>query len=74
MVRGLGIRGGGRMICPNCGQEATFTPHEHYWVETHGLDCGPYETWTESWLTCSECGAKTDDREVRAANKETETA
>lgn len=55
------------MICPNCGVRATFTEHQEDCVETHGLDCGPYERWTETWLTCNECGAKTDDRELRAA-------
>lgn len=57
------------MICPNCGAEAMFTEHSGKFTETHGLDCGPYETWTESWLVCNECGAKTDDAEVRAANE-----
>lgn len=56
------------MICPNCGAEADFREHEERCVETHGLDCGPYETWTERWLTCSKCGAKTDDNEIRSAN------
>ncbi len=46
-----------------------FTEHSGKFTETHGLDCGPYETWTESWLVCNECGAKTDDAEVRAANE-----
>ncbi len=58
------------MICPNCGKEADFREHSGSFTETHGLDCGPYETWTESWLTCSECGAKTDDRELREAQPE----
>jgi hypothetical protein len=29
---------------------------EHAWVETHGLDCGPYEhCWSERW-ECTVCG------------------
>ena len=54
------------MICPNCGKDATFREHSASCVETHGLDCGPYERWTETWLTCSKCGAKTDDAELNA--------
>ena len=53
--------------CPNCGELANFTEHEGSFTETHGLDCGPYETWTEHWLTCDKCGAKTDDAEIAAA-------
>lgn len=56
------------MICPNCGNEATFTEHSGTFIETHGLDCGPYGQWTETWLTCSECGAPTDDRELERNN------
>ena len=37
--------------CPTCGKEATFTEH---------ADCN------EEWLTCDECGAKTDERELEA--------
>jgi hypothetical protein len=58
------------MICPNCGLDANFTERSGRFTERHGLDCGPYETWTESWLVCSECGGKTDDREVMEANRE----
>jgi len=58
------------MICPNCGQEATFREYSEQCVERHGLDCGPYETWTETWLECSACHAKTDDRELSEANDE----
>ncbi len=54
-------------VCPNCGQRADFTEHEGQFTETHGLDCGPYETWTERWLTCNLCGAKTDERELDAS-------
>ena len=47
-------------MCPNCGEPAQFTEHSGDFVETHGLDCGPYERWHEEWLTCNKCGAKTD--------------
>ena len=55
-------------LCPNCGQHAEFTEHTADHVETHGLDCGPYERWTETWLRCSNCGAETDDRELEPTN------
>jgi hypothetical protein len=29
---------------------------EHDWVETHGLECGPYEQCHQEWFECSECG------------------
>lgn len=55
--------------CPNCGKHTTFTDHEEDCVETHGLDCGPYERWTERWMTCDLCGARTDDKEVEQCNR-----
>lgn len=58
------------MICPNCGVEATFREHCESFTERHGLDCGPYETWTEKWLTCNACGEKTDDEELCDSNRE----
>jgi hypothetical protein len=54
--------------CPNCGDPADFESRSESFTETHGLDCGPYEQWTEEWLTCSRCGSRTDDDELRAAN------
>ena len=41
-------------------------------VETHGLDCGPYETWTEEWDECSVCDEKFDDHDVIHMLKEAE--
>ncbi len=58
--------------CAGCGKHATFTDHEEDFTETHGLDCGPYETWTERWMTCDLCGAETDERELAAMNREAE--
>ena len=60
--------------CPNCGKPATFTEHSKQFTETHGLDCGPYETWTEDWLTCDGCGAETDYRELATSQKTEEEA
>lgn len=56
------------MICPNCGDEASFEYHLHDWVETHGLDSGPYENCHQEWLECSECGAHTDAKELEEMN------
>lgn len=56
----------GLPICPNCGERANFTDHSGSFTETHGLNCGPYETWSEEWLTCNKCGAKTDAAELAA--------
>lgn len=36
-------------------------------VETHGLDCGPYETWTEEVWICSVCGADESEFELQEA-------
>lgn len=27
-------------------------------VETHGLDCGPYESFSQEWWECSICGER----------------
>jgi hypothetical protein len=48
------------MCCPNCGEEATFTDHCRDSVETHGIDCGPYEHFYDVWLVCDRCGAATE--------------
>jgi len=54
-------------LCPNCGARAHFTEHHAHHVETHGLDCGPYEEYDEEWLTCGACGATTDAKELAEA-------
>src|SRR5580765_3301165 len=53
-------------MCPNCCQITTFTFCSANHVETHGLDCGPYERWTDEWLECNRCGARTDELEIAA--------
>lgn len=62
----MGLPEAWKPVCSNCGEHADFTEQSGQFTETHGLDCGPYETWTENWLTCSKCGAKTDERELAA--------
>lgn len=47
------------MACPDCGSSAgdfRFVTS----VETHGLDCGPYETFNEEFIVCRECGGRFD--------------
>jgi hypothetical protein len=47
------------MPCPDCGSAAgklRFVTS----VETHGLDCGPYETFSEEFVVCCECGGRYD--------------
>ena len=47
------------MACPDCGSptgELRFART----VETHGLDCGPYETFNEEFIVCGGCGGRFD--------------
>src|ERR1035441_3832 len=32
-------------------------------VETHGLDCGPYERFDQEYIVCRECGGRSDLRD-----------
>jgi hypothetical protein len=43
---------------------------EREWVETHGLDCGPYERCWEAWWQCVICGAQFTSRELDAIYEE----
>ncbi len=56
----------GQWLCEGCASRTSFTEHEADHVETHGLDCGPYERWHEEWITCDACGDETDWKEVAA--------
>jgi uncharacterized Zn ribbon protein len=58
------------MTCPNCGVEASFTEHSATSMETHGLDCGPYEYFTGVWLVCDRCESETTSQEVERTNAE----
>ena len=50
------------MACPDCGSpEGDFRFVTS--VETHGLDCGPYETFNEEFIVCLACGGRFDLRE-----------
>jgi hypothetical protein len=47
------------MACPDCGSsfgECRIASS----VETHGLDCGPYERFEQEYIVCRECGGKFD--------------
>jgi hypothetical protein len=42
------------MACPDCGSsfgECRIASS----IETHGLDCGPYERFDEEYVMCREC-------------------
>lgn len=41
--------------CPHCGQEVVMIERQADSVETHGLDCGPFERFPEEWWKCPEC-------------------
>jgi hypothetical protein len=42
------------MPCPDCGSPAgQFRVAES--IETHGLDCGPYERFYEEFVICPAC-------------------
>ena len=47
------------MACPDCGSPAGDLRFATS-VETHGLDCGPYETFNEEFIVCLTCGGRFD--------------
>jgi hypothetical protein len=51
------------MTCPDCKQ-CELKDRSADCVDTHGLDCGPYERWIEEWWECPSCGAEFEDREL----------
>jgi hypothetical protein len=44
------------MICPDCCN-AELVLKEHDSIETHGLECGPYEHFHDERWECPDCGA-----------------
>ena len=47
------------MACPDCGSSlGEFRIATS--VETHGLDCGPFERFDEEFILCLECGGRFD--------------
>jgi len=70
------------MACPDCDSPAGYFRFATS-VETHGLDCGPYETFNEEFIVCRECGGRYDVcewdgtqelREIRIPSDRIETA
>lgn len=62
---------------PNCPHDS-IRYEERDCVDTHGLEFGPYERWTERRWTCNDCGEWWDsekdlEREMAAVEKELAT-
>ena len=53
------------MTCPECHQ-ASLRFRSAGSVETHGLECGPYEHFYDEWYECPACGAWFDPDELAA--------
>lgn len=61
------------MACPDCGSptgDLRFATS----VETHGLDCGPYETFNEEFVVCRECGGRYDLQDWDATQESPEVS
>ena len=54
------------MPCPDCGCSVGEFRLAHS-VKTHGLDCGPYETFYEEFVICRRCDGRFDPGEWSAA-------
>jgi hypothetical protein len=56
------------MPCPDCGSStAEFRVAE--FIETHGLDCGPYERFYEEFVICSASGGRFDHADWAATGE-----
>jgi len=42
--------------CPSCSEMVVPAWRECDWVETHGLECGPFERCHSEWYECPACG------------------
>jgi hypothetical protein len=47
------------MACPDCGSSSGDFQFATS-VETHGLDCGPFERFNDEFIVCRECGGRFD--------------
>jgi hypothetical protein len=57
------------MPCPDCGSPVgEFRVTEC--IETHGLDCGPYERFYEEFVICSACGGRFDHADWAAVGED----
>ena len=55
------------MICPDC-RHAELRFREGDTIETHGLECGPYEHFHDEWWECLACGAWFTEQELEVAS------
>ena len=47
------------MACPDCGSSlGDFRISTS--IETHGLDCGPFEKFDQEFILCRNCGGRSD--------------
>ena len=46
--------------------------HTNHVIETHGLDCGPYQEYDEEWEECSLCGEQFDGFDLANLMKDAE--
>ena len=56
------------MACPDCGSSLGEYRIASS-VETHGLDCGPYERFEQEYIICRECGERCDVRDWDTASE-----
>ena len=47
------------MACPDCGSPVGDFQISTS-IETHGLDCGPFERFDQEFILCRNCGGKFD--------------
>ena len=56
------------MACLDCG--SSFGEYRIACsVETHGLDCGPFERFEQEFIVCRECGGRFDLRDWESAQE-----
>jgi hypothetical protein len=56
------------MACPDCG--SSFGEYRiSSSVETHGLDCGPFERFEQEFIVCRECDGRFDFQEWDSAQE-----
>ena len=56
------------MACPDCG--SSFGEYRiASSVETHGLDCGPFERFEQEFIVCRKCRGRFDLRDWESAQE-----
>jgi hypothetical protein len=56
------------MACPDCGS-ASGECRIASSVETHGLDCGPFERFEQEFILCRECRGRFDLHDWESARE-----